>query len=162
MWTKPDHFTLFTLQNVDLHCLLFQSQLAQCDGGEDGDDGDVNGERGGLMLLAQVFEPDQVFIQPGRSTNGDEVVRATGSLCIMSSAHSLLRTAPLLHDLPLGDVEGHVFVSLYYHQDHRSQRPQVLGFGFCHWSIPSGVGQLKDQKIGPMQAKQPRIRASQP
>ena len=124
MWTKPGHFTLFTLQNVDLHCLLFQSQLAQCDGGEDGNDGDVNGERGGLMLLAQVFEPDQVFIQPGRSTNGDEVVRATGSLCIMSSAHSLLLLPPcsMICLWGRGRWRGsRVLVSLYYPNDHRSQ-----------------------------------------
>ena len=46
------------------------------------------------MVLARVFEPDEVFIQPGRSSNGDEVVRATGPLCIMSSAHSLLLLPP--------------------------------------------------------------------
>ena len=68
--------------------------LGHADGGDDGDDGDVNGERGGLMVLARVFEPDEVFIQPGRSSNGDEVVRATGPLCIMSSAHSLLLLPP--------------------------------------------------------------------
>ena len=45
---------------------------------DDGDD--VNGQRGGLVVLAcRVFEePDQVFIQPGRSSNGDEVVAAMG------------------------------------------------------------------------------------
>ena len=72
---------------------------------DDGDD--VNGQRGGLMVLAcRVFEePDQVFIQPGRSSNGDEVVVAMGPLCIMSSAHSPpphATIAPLLYELPRG------------------------------------------------------------